>query len=459
MIQKGTISTQTLQNAIRQQINEKDKKIGELIIKDGKAKAKNVAEALRIQREANIETSNTISQTDISTIKVNSVKLDNLLDTVGELVIAYVQASSNGIIKNSKEPKINKDFNQLKRVVTDLQKISMSLRMIEIKQTFQKLTRLVRDLSKKSKKPIELIIKGENTEIDRSIVDDIYEPLVHILRNAIDHGIENEDERISKNKDIKGTINLSAYHQGGNVVIEVEDDGKGLDKDRILQKAIEKGAVAADEELDEDDIYRLIFLSGFSTAKEVTDVSGRGMGMDIVEEKIKRLRGKIEIYSEKDIGAKFILRIPLTMAIIDGMIIAIGENKYVLPTLNVMRIFKLDDSKYFTFKKQAEMVNIDGKLIPLIRLYKLLNIKSQITDPQDALLILVESMNKQKCFMVDNIIDKQEVVVKSLGDKLKEVEGIAAGTILGDGKVGLILDIDGIFSFNDNNKQDLVAKD
>ncbi len=471
LVEKGHLDKNALDDLVKQVEEEikkpvarkapdrrkKDKKIGQLLINEKKVEPKHVANALRTQRESTVIKSDIKPDekqkvSEFATVKVNANKLDSLLDMVGELVIANNMVAQNIAIKGSTNTKLLKDVTQLKRVVSDLQKLSMALRMVEIKRTFQKITRLVRDLSKKSQKPIDLLLKGEDTEIDRSIVDDIYEPLVHIIRNSTDHGIESAEERRKQGKPENGTINLSAYHQGGDVVIEVSDDGKGLDKDKILNKALERNLIKETGQLNDREIYELIFQPGFSTAAEVTDVSGRGVGMDIVRDSINKLRGKVDIDSEPNEGSKFTLKIPLTMAIIDGMIVAIGNNKYVLPALHVRQIFKLDPKKYFTYENKGEMIDIRDKLVPLVRLYNVFQVRPKYVKPEDGLLILVENNGKEKCFLIDDVLDKQEVVVKALGEKLRDIKGVSAGTILGDGRVGLILDIKGIFDLQENMK-------
>ncbi|MDH4128612.1 MAG: chemotaxis protein CheA [Spirochaetota bacterium] len=461
ILEQGNIDENSLNESMIKSKQE-NKKLGELLLDEKKINAKQLAQALRRQTESTTVEKAEISNkktpsTDLSTIKVNANKLDSLLDAVGELVISHNQISQNPFILENKNNRILKDINHLGRVVSELQKLSMSLRMVEIRPTFQKMNRLVRDLSQKLSKPINLIITGEDTEIDRSIVDEISDPLIHILRNTIDHGIETEKERIAKNKDKIGSVNLSAYHQGGNVIIEVKDDGKGLDRKKILQKAIDMGIVSNGDNLSEHEINNLLFHTGLSTAEEVTDVSGRGVGMNIVKEKINKIRGIVELFSEPDKGTKFIMKIPLTMAIIDGVVISIGKNKYILPSIHIKQIFKLDSKKYFTYKQEGEMIDINGLLVPLVRLYKLFKVEPTYNKPEDGLIILVENETKQKCFMLDDIIGKQEIVVKSLGERLRNTEGISAATILGDGKVGLILDVKGIFNWQENLKSEKIS--
>ncbi len=450
MVDDGHVDEESILTAVDKQKEIPEKMIGEILVEDGKVTPDKVALALKKQQEIEAQ-KDKVETFHQNFIKVHSMKLDNLLDIVGELVIIQSQIIQNEQIAAMANGKLQKDFAHLNRTTGELQKITMSLTMVEIKQTFQKLKRLVRDLSNKSGKKINLRIFGEMTEIDRNIVEEIYEPFVHLVRNAIDHGIENPEERVRAGKPEEGTLTLKAYHQGGNVVIDIIDDGKGLDKESILKKAINKGIVNEGEELDDESIYKLIFHSGLSTAKVVTNVSGRGVGMDIVRKKIEQLRGKIEIKTILKRGTTFTVKLPLTMAIIEGFIVLVGNNRYIIPTVNIRESFKIDKSNYSTIKGKGEMVRLRGNFIPLVRLHKLFNIKPLSDNLEDCTAILVESGAEHKCLLVDKIVNKQEVVVKSLGEKLKTVEGILGGTILGDGKVGLILDIYGVFRISESH--------
>jgi len=385
----------------------------------------------------------------VATIKVDTQKLDNLIDMVGELLITQSMIRQNPALNDIKDQKLARDLSQLGRITTELQKTSMSLRMIPIKETFQKMIRLVRDLSKKSGKKVQLIMRGEDTEIDRNMVEELYDPLVHMIRNAIDHGIEMPEDRKEKGKPETGTIELLAYHKGGNIVIEIKDDGQGLNKNKILKKARENGLVSEEEELSETEIYQLIFKPGFSTAEKVSDVSGRGVGMDVVKKALERLRGKVEIKSEVGKGTTFIIKLPLTLAIIDGIIVKVGKHRYILPTVSVQEVFCPTEQQYNTYAEKGEMINIRNALFPLVRLHRLFNIEAKYTEPWRALMVIVESEDEKKCLMVDEVLGKQEVVIKSLGEGIGRVNGIAGGAIMGDGKVGLILDVTGIFEMSE----------
>ncbi|MEQ8253121.1 MAG: chemotaxis protein CheA [Smithellaceae bacterium] len=311
------------------------------------------------------------------------------------------------------------------------------------------MSRLVRDLAKSSGKSVSVELIGEDTEIDRNMVDEIYNPLVHMIRNSVDHGLETPEERIKLGKPEKGLIQLKAYHRGGNIVIEITDDGRGLDKNKILQKAIKNGVIQSEEGLSDQEIYKFIFLPGLSTAEKVTDVSGRGVGMDVVRQAIEKLRGKIEIESSVGAGTTFITRFPLTLAIIDGMIVKVGPESYILPTISIRQALRPARDAYTNIVGKGEMINAMGHLMPLLRLYEIFDIEPKHREPWDGIVIVVDSESGSKCLLVDEIVGKAEVVVKSLGEGLKNIRGLAGGAILGDGRIGLIIDIEGLFDLSD----------
>jgi len=437
LIEKGVVSPEMIKDALAEQKEKPDKKIGEILITKYKVSPKEVTQALKEQKGIT------------PTIKVDTRKLDNLIDMVGELVITQSIIRQNHVLNDIKDQKLARDLSQLGRITTELQKTSMSLRMVPIKETFQKIIRLVRDLSKKSGKKVQLVMHGEDTEIDRNMVEELYDPLVHMIRNAIDHGIEMPEDRKAKGKPEIGTVKLFAYHKGGNIVIEIKDDGQGLNKNKILKKAREKGLVSEEEELSETEIYQLIFKPGFSTAEKVTDVSGRGVGMDVVKKALEKLRGKVEIRTKIGKGTTFIIKLPLTLAIIDGIIVKVGKHRYILPTVAVQEVFRPTRQQYNTYAEKGEMINIRNTLFPLVRLHRLFNVEAKYTEPWKALMVIVESEDEKKCLMVDEVLGKQEVVIKSLGEGIGRVKGIAGGAIMGDGKVGLILDVTGIFEMSE----------
>lgn len=373
-------------------------------------------------------------------MKVDTRRFDSLVELVGELVIAQSQVSQHPDLLNLRSQQLGRNLLQLSQISLELQKIAMSLRMVAIRATFQKMNRLVRDLTANVSKQVHLVISGEDTEMDRTIVEELADPLMHMIRNSVDHGIEKPEDRTAKGKPAHGTVRLSAYHQGGNMVIEIADDGGGLNKKRILEKAVERGIVAADADLEDNQIYELIFAPGFSTAEKITDISGRGVGMDVVKQNIGKLRGKIEIDSTPGQGTTFRIFLPLTLAIIDGLIARVGDQRYIFPTLSVCESFRPTAEMISTIGGKGEVVKVRDKLRPLLRLYDYFKIEPRSTDPTKSLLIVVESVNQQRCIMVDELIGKQEVVIKSLDERFKGNKALAGAAILGDGKVGLILE-------------------
>ncbi|MFO1497050.1 MAG: chemotaxis protein CheA [Verrucomicrobiota bacterium] len=375
-----------------------------------------------------------------ATVKVDTQKLDSLVDLVGEMVIAQSMVSQAADTRAVPNQQLARNLAQLGRITKELQRVAMSLRMVPIRSTFQRMIRLVRDLAAKSGKQVELNMSGEDTEVDRTIAEEISDPLVHMIRNAIDHGLERSAARIAAGKPAQGHIGLRAFHQGGNIVIEVTDDGAGLNKDRILAKAIEKGIVGRDQALSDADAFKLIFMAGFSTAQTVTDISGRGVGMDVVRRNIEKLRGKIEIQSEAGRGCKFTIFLPLTLAIIDGFLVGVGSQRYVLPTLSVRASFRPTADLLSTVYERGELVRVRGQLVPLLRLHEHFGVQPQSVDPTQSIVVVIESHNVQRCLMVDQLLGKQEVVIKSLAEGMHHSAAVAGATILGDGRVGLILD-------------------
>lgn len=388
-----------------------------------------------------------------ATIKVDVDKLDGLVNAVGELVIMQTMVRANPRIADISDPKLNKDFGQLSRITSELQKTAMSMRMVPIRQTFQKMIRLVRDLSKKTGKQANLIMEGEETEIDRNMVDSIYDPLVHMMRNSVDHGVQLPEEREKLGKPSYGTVNLRAYQKGGYMVIEIEDDGQGLNTQKIRRKAIDRGLIQDSENLSDHELNNLIFLPGFSTADKITDVSGRGVGMDVVKKAVEKLRGKVDVASEIGKGSTFTIRLPLTLAIIDGIVVRVGTERYIIPTIAIRESFKPRREDYKTVKGRGEALMVRDNLVPIVRLYKLFDVEASNTDPCESIVVVVESEGKQKAIMVDELLGKQEVVIKNLGG-LSDIEGVAGGTILGDGRVGLILDLAGIVMAKTNYELD-----
>ncbi len=376
-----------------------------------------------------------------SLIKVDTAKLEFLVDMVGELVIAQSMLRHNPDLHGVKSPRLQRDISHLSRVTGEVQKTAMAMRMVPIGQLFRRMTRLVRDLARKSGKLAELELYGEDVELDRTIVEELADPLVHMLRNSMDHGLEKPEERTAAGKSQTGRVRLKASHQAGMIVIELSDDGRGLSRQKILQKAVDRGLVSADAHLSDSDVFHLIFEPGFSTAEQVTDVSGRGVGMDVVRKHVARLRGRIEIVSTSGSGTTFLLKLPLTLAIIDGLVVLVGGERYIVPIFSVREIFKPRPDSIFTVEGRGEMVMVRDHLLPVVRLGEKLGIGHAGRNVEEGLMIVGESESRTFCLLVDELAGKQEVVIKNLGPTFKDVRGIAGGAILGDGRVGLILDL------------------
>jgi two-component system chemotaxis sensor kinase CheA len=376
-----------------------------------------------------------------ATVKVDTQKLDMLIDMVGEMVIAQSLVAQDSDVKALASSRLTRSLAQLARTTKDLQRTAMALRMVPIGATFRKMNRVIRDLSQRSGKEVELVLRGGDTELDRNIVEAIHDPLLHMIRNSVDHGIEKPDARFAAGKSIVGQITLSAFHQGGNIVIQIKDDGAGLNRERILNKAASLGLLDPNVELTEKEIFGLIFTPGFSTAEAVTDISGRGVGMDVVRRNIEQLRGKIEIQSTPGKGTTFSIFLPLTLAIIDGLIVRVGADRYILPTLSVRESFRPTHAMLSTLHGKGEIINVRGRLLPLLRLNEFLGVNADQTDPTQAVVIVIESDGAQRCVLVDELVGKQEVVIKSLGDTFHSNPVLAGAAILGDGRVGLILDV------------------
>jgi two-component system chemotaxis sensor kinase CheA len=378
------------------------------------------------------------------TVKVDTRKLDFLVEIVGELVISSSLVRHDPELHLETNPRLQRNLAQLSHLVLDVQQTTMSMRMVPVRQLFQKTARITRDVSRKAGKPVEIVMKGEDTELDRNIIEELADPLLHMVRNSIDHGIEDVLTRAATGKPAMARLELRAAHQSGQIVVEIADDGRGLDEQNILRQAVKKGIITEDASLSQEEIFNLIFVPGFSTAKQVTDVSGRGVGMDVVKRHIQKLRGRIEIHSVPGKGATFTLKLPLTLAIIEGLVVRVGRERFIVPTISVREMLRPTKEMLFTVQDKGEMALIRGQLLPLVRLHRRFSIPDGRENPCEGLLIVAESEDRQFCLLVDELVGRQEVVIKSLGDIFQEVRGVTGGAILGDGRVGLILDLDNI---------------
>jgi len=379
-----------------------------------------------------------------SSIRVSIEKVDQLINLVGELVItqAMLLQTSAQMQENAPERLVN-GLAQLERNTRDLQESVMSIRMMQISFVFSRFPRVVRDLSSKLGKQVELKTSGETTELDKGLIERIADPLTHLIRNSLDHGIELPETRIAAGKNPVGTITLKAYHQGGNVVIEVGDDGAGLPRNKILAKARERGLPVSDQMTDQE-VFLLIFEAGFSTAEQVTDVSGRGVGMDVVRRNIQSMGGRVEIESMLGVGTRMTVRLPLTLAILDGMSIAVGDQTYILPLSYVVESFQPRSGDIKTLANQARVIQVRGEYLPVVVLHELFNIKSRSNDFTQGIMVVIDADGINAALFVDALVGQHQVVIKSLEANYRRVQGISGATIMGDGHVALILDVPAI---------------
>jgi two-component system chemotaxis sensor kinase CheA len=407
----------------------------------GSATLPDLAEALRTQQRPGD------ADRMESSMRVRTDRLDRLIDMIGELVIAQSMISQDDTVMSAGHHELLKKVTHAGKIVRELHDLSLSMRMLPVKATFQKMARLVRDLAHKSGKQITFDTCGEETEIDRNMVDVVSDPLVHMVRNAVDHGIESPAAREELGKPRAGSIRLSAYHSGGNVVVELKDDGRGLNREKIIQKAIEKGLIDSENGMSDGEVYKLIFLPGFSTADRITEVSGRGVGMDVVRRNIEALRGHVEIASEPNHGSVFTLRLPLTLAITDGMLVKVGDERYIIPTVGIHLSFRPELPALSTVSgKRGEMVMLRQELLPIFRLHQLFSIRNAVEELTSGLLVVVGDGDRRCALLVDELLGQQHVVAKALGTGIGKIQGISGGAILGDGRVGLILDTSEIIS-------------
>ncbi len=376
------------------------------------------------------------------TVKVDVERIDGLIEMIGELVIAESMVSNAPDLTRNGSPRLRNALAQLKKITRDLQDAGLRMRMVTLQGIFRKMARLVRDLGQKTGKSVRIELAGEATEMDRSMVEQIADPLLHIIRNAVDHGIEFPDRRAALGKPETGTIGLSAYHEGGSIVIEIADDGQGLDRDAILAKARNVGIVSPQAELSDSDTYALIFAPGFSTASSVTEISGRGVGMDVVKRNVEAMRGRVVVQTERGKGTTLKIYLPLTLAIIDGTLIACGAEQYIVPTLSVVESVKPTTDMVLTVGGRNEMLNLRGKILPLQRLDRLFEIAGARQDACDQLVVVVESSTGRIGILVDEVITQQHVVIKSLGAGLGATPFATGAAILADGRIGLILNIE-----------------
>ena len=389
-----------------------------------------------------------------SSIRVGIDKVDNLINLVGELVITQSMLSELGNnFDMSKIERLSNGLDQLLQNTKELQENVMRIRMLPISFAFNRFPRMIRDLSAKIGKKVDLQISGEQTELDKTVMEKIGDPLVHLVRNAIDHGIESVEERIAAGKSETGTIKLDAYHKGGNIVIEIVDDGKGIDAAVIAQKAIEKGVITDTVGMSESQIYELIFEPGFSTAATVSDISGRGVGMDVVRRNIKALGGRIDIESTKGSGSVFRVHLPLTLAILDGQLIRVGDEVYIIPLIAIVESLQIKPELVKNISGNMKVYRLRDDNVPIVPIQKEFGIDTDNKELENSLLVVVEGDGCKVGLLVDDLLAQQQVVIKSLETNYKRVEGISGATILGDGSVAMIIDVPGLISMANNRLQ------
>jgi two-component system chemotaxis sensor kinase CheA len=415
------------------------KRLGELLVDMGKVKPEAVNKALDQQQKKR-------NQAEASTVRVATEKIDRLVNLVGELVITQAMLAQASQQSNTMqgEEQMSAALLQLDRQTRELQERVMGIRMVPVEMVFSRFPRMVHELGKQLGKDVELLMEGQATELDKTFIEMLVDPLTHLVRNAVDHGMETKAERLRSGKPAMGSISLRAASRGGHIHIEVKDDGKGLNRDRILQKALDRGLLAPGSRPSDEELNLLIFEPGFSTVEQVSDLSGRGVGMDVVRQNVRALGGRIEVESEPGRGTMIRLVLPLTLAILDGLTVRVGQEIYVFPLASVLESLQRQAGDIQTVKGDREVISLRGDFIPVVRLQTLLGAGAAADASERALLVLVESEGRRAAMAVDELLGQQQVVIKSLETHYRQVDGISGATILGDGSVALILDVPGL---------------
>lgn len=456
LVEMGAVTQADVKQSLRKQEETTTRpKLGEVLVASGTVSAREVSQALRIQKQQNAPKpaeAGSDAPSDAGgvaireTVKVDAHRLDQLVDMIGELVIAESMVCQSRELADNLSTDLTRHVSQLDKITRELQEMAMGLRMVPVRATFQKMARLVRDLARKTGKEVSFNMRGEDTELDKTVVDRISDPLVHMVRNSVDHGLEKDAEaRRAAGKPAAGTVTLRAYHSGGNIQIEISDDGQGLNRAAILNKAQERGLIEdSGDAMTDKEVWQLIFEPGFSTAATLTEVSGRGVGMDVVKRNIEALRGEIDIHSEAGVGSRFTIQLPLTLAIIDGMVVRVGVERYIIPTLSIIVSVRPAPIDLHSVVGAIETMKLQGEIIPLLRLHALFDLSGAIEDPTKGTVVVLENSGRRVGLLIDEILGQQQIVIKSIGETLKGTPGIAGGAIMPDGQVGLILDIPGV---------------
>jgi len=436
LVEQKVIQPEQVQEVLEVQKEKySELKFGQVAVKEQKVEAKDVLNALRTQQNkpGSVE----------EYMRIPTSKIDNLTDMIGELIITQSLVEREAISRFGSNSTFINNFLRMSRITKDIQNLSMFLKMVSLKSTFQKITRIARDTISELNKNVEFVTYGEETEIDRNITEKLLDPLVHLVKNAISHGIESAEERAVSGKSSTGTVKVSAYSKRGNVYIEVEDDGRGINPDKIYKKAIEKNLADPNKSYTEKEIIDFILLPGFSTAEVVNNISGRGVGMDVVRTEVVKIGGKLEINNRMGFGCTFILKLPINNAVINGSIVSIKGLNYIIPTVNVKQILQPKESDWVSVQGKNSMLRVREEIMPLINISRVFKIKEDDQTPN--LVVILELDQKYRALPVENIIGRQEIVLKSLGEEFNNLSFVSGSTILGDGHVSLILDIENLF--------------
>ena len=437
LVGRGIITEEELAEAIDSQAKE-NRKLGDIVVEKGYATEKDVRYALGEQEKIRVKM-------ETGTVRVDTTKLDRLMNLLGEIVIGQSSISRLADeLDDEKSFRLKNALYGLDRTTREFQEQIMAIRMIPIGPTFEQFRRFVRDASQAAGKEIRLEIEGRETELDKTVIEKIGDPLKHMIRNAIDHGLETPEDRMAAGKDRAGTIRLRAYHQEGSVYIEIRDDGRGINKEKLRAKAIQKELIKAEDELSENKLLALIFVPGFSTADTVGDLSGRGVGMDVVKTNIDALRGVVEIESREGEGSVFRIKLPLTMAIIDGMLVRVGTQVYIVPLLSIVESMQPKREDVKTVEGKGEVLKVRDEYVTLVRLYDMFHIHADQANPWESLVVIVESGGDRVGIMVDDLLGQHQTVIKSLDKGITESRAVSGAAILGDGSVALIMDIHGL---------------
>ncbi len=428
--------------AVKKALEVQEKPLGELLVESGAASREDVAIALEKQRAMESRVAEPAAEeVQRREIRVDTVKLDKLFDLVGELITAEAMVANSPDLRGLKLDHFERAYSALNKISREIQETTMAIRMVPMDGLFHKMTRLVRDLSRKFGKPVDFRVSGQDTEMDKNVIEQVSDPLVHILRNSIDHGLEYPAERKAAGKEEAGAISLDARYEGSEIWVSVKDDGKGLSRERILAKATERGLLKADPaEMEDKDVWAFIFEPGFSTAQVVSDVSGRGVGLDVVRKNLDRIRGAVDVRSETGKSTEFILKIPLTMAIIEGITVKVGSSFYSIPLNDIREFFKARPEQITRTADGGEMVNLRGEILPLVKLWRVFGLPGAVENPEDGILLVVDAGGRKAGLLIDEVLGNQQIVIKSLSEYLGKVDGVSGCSILGDGSVSFIVD-------------------